>query len=171
MKNAKTTTAPSWKGRKAKNRYKLLEDGKHAVVYIRCKGQERATLISADDLNRVKEIPTTWYGVVRHCTMYVQACYGKPLKYVYMHRYIMGAEPDDYVDHADNDGMNNTRENLSIVSAKENNDNRRLYGTWDRLTVTAFRWYETDLGTPGTTFTTDENGYMVTDDEPLPWEA
>lgn len=141
-------------------------------MYIRCKGQERATLISADDLDKVKQIPTTWYGVVRNCTMYVQACFGKPLRYVYMHRYIMGAAPDDYVDHADNDGMNNTRENLSIVSAKENNDNRRLYGTWDRFTVTAFRWYEEGLGTPGSVLKTDGNGFLVCDDiEPLPWEC
>ncbi len=129
-------------------------------------------MISADDLDKVKQIPTTWYGVVRNCTMYVQACFGKPLRYVYMHRYIMGAAPDDYVDHADNDGMNNTRENLSIVSAKENNDNRRLYGTWDRFTVTAFRWYEEGLGTPGSVLNTDGNGFLVCDDlEPLPWEC
>lgn len=84
----------------------------------------------------------------------------------------MGAAPDDYVDHADNDGMNNTRENLSIVSAKENNDNRRLYGTWDRFTVTAFRWYEEGLGTPGSVVNTDGNGFLVCDDlEPLPWEC
>lgn len=83
----------------------------------------------------------------------------------------MGAAPDDYVDHADNDGMNNTRENLSIVSAKENNDNRRVYGTWDRFTVTAFRWYEHELGTPNDNFQTDDSGFLVTDNmEPLPWE-
>lgn len=141
-------------------------------MYIRCKGQERATLISADDLDKVKQIPTTWYGVVRNCTMYVQACFGKPLRYVYMHRFIMGADSDDYVDHADNDGMNNTRENLSIVSAKENNDNRRIFGTWDRLTVTAFRWYEEGLGTPGGILKTDGNGFLVCDDlAPLPWEC
>lgn len=141
-------------------------------MYIRCKGQERATLISADDLDKVKQIPTTWYGVVRNCTMYVQACFGKPLRYVYMHRYIMGAAPDDYVDHADNDGMNNTRENLSIVSAKENNDNRRIFGTWDRLTVTAFRWYESELGTLESNFKTDTAGFIIPDMlEPLPWEC
>jgi hypothetical protein len=83
----------------------------------------------------------------------------------------MGAEPEDYVDHADNDGMNNTRENLSIVSAKENNDNRRLYGTWDRFTVTAFRWYEAELGTTGNGIKTNADGFLVFDDaEPLPWE-
>lgn len=84
----------------------------------------------------------------------------------------MGAAPDDYVDHADNDGMNNTRENLSIVSAKENNDNRRLYGTWDKFTVTAFRWYESELGTPDSSFKTDADGFINTDLlEPLPWEV
>lgn len=151
-----------------KNRYRLLEDGKHAIVYIRCKGKDRATLISKEDLCVVDRIPTSWYGVVRKHTMYVQACYGKPVRHVYMHRFIMGATPDYYVDHHDNDGMNNTRENLAIVSAKENNDNRRDTGTWDRLAVTDYRWYEAELGT---SLTVDEDGYLIIpeDDDPLPW--
>ncbi len=139
-------------------------------MYINCKGKERATMISRKDLEAVSAIPSTWYGVVRNCTMYVQAYYGNPRRYVYMHRLIMDADEDQYVDHGNNDGMDNTRENLSIVSAKENNDNRRLYGTWDRMTVEEYRWYEEELGTPA--ITTDENGYLViNDDEPLPWEA
>lgn len=152
-----------------KNQYKLLEDGKHALIYIRCKGKDRATIISKEDLELVSSIPTSWYGVVRNCTMYVQACYGNPVQYVYMHRLIMNADAESYVDHGDNDGMNNTRENLSIVSAKENNDNRRLYGTWDRLAVTDYRWYEEELGKPD--IMTDDSGYLViNDDTALPWE-
>lgn len=153
-----------------KNHYKVMEDGEHALVYINCEGKERATMISLKDLEAVSTIPSTWYGVVRNCTMYVQACYGNPRRYVYMHRLIVNADEDQYVDHGNNDGMDNTRENLSIVSAKENNDNRRLYGTWDRMAVEAYRWYEEELGMPAVT--TDENGYLViNDDAPLPWEA
>lgn len=154
-----------------KNEYTVMEDGKHALVYINCKGKKRATMISLSDLDRVQAMPSTWYGVVRNCSLYVQACFGKPLRYYYLHRWIMEPGDDEYVDHGDNDGMNNTRENLSKVTAAENNDNRRLYGTWDRASIEGYRWYEAKLGKPYSGMETDENGYLVFDDmEPLPFE-
>ncbi len=44
---------------------------------------------------------------------------------VYMHRYLMDAQPGDIVDHIDGNKLNNTRANLRIVSNAQNQWNRR----------------------------------------------
>jgi hypothetical protein len=41
-----------------------------------------------------------------------------------MHREIVGAAPGQQVDHADGDGLNNTRANLRLVSSAQNQNNR-----------------------------------------------
>jgi hypothetical protein len=46
------------------------------------------------------------------------------LRYLYMHRVIMAARRGQLVDHIDGDRLNNTRANLRIVTANENNWNR-----------------------------------------------
>lgn len=108
-----------------KNRYELTPDGKHAIIYIRCGGVERATIISANDLPRAQEVPNAWYGERRDWTMYVRTCFGRPRQYAYLHRFIMQPSEDNEIDHGDHDGMNNTRENLQEVTPEENRDNRR----------------------------------------------
>jgi len=125
-----------------RNRYKITDDGRYAVIYIRCNGQERATIISADDLPRAMEIPTSWYGEMRDWTMYVRCCFGSPRKYAYLHRWLMQPSEDNEVDHADHDGMNNTRDNLNEVTPAENLDNRRE--NCDKYAARAYRWYEAD---------------------------
>ena len=42
-----------------------------------------------------------------------------------MHRLIAGAPQGAFVDHIDGNGLNNTRANLRLVTAKQNNMNRR----------------------------------------------
>jgi len=42
-----------------------------------------------------------------------------------MHRQIMNAKENDIVDHHDKNGLNNTRENLRIATAAQNNANSR----------------------------------------------
>jgi hypothetical protein len=46
-------------------------------------------------------------------------------KILYMHRVIMNAPPGSIVDHADGDGLNNTRSNLHFATASQNCCNRR----------------------------------------------
>lgn len=43
---------------------------------------------------------------------------------VLMHRFLMGAAPDDRVDHIDGDGLNNSRSNLRFCSHMQNCYNR-----------------------------------------------
>lgn len=44
---------------------------------------------------------------------------------VYMHRLIMGARKGQYVDHKDNDGLNNRRDNLRIATMRQNIQNSK----------------------------------------------
>lgn len=44
-----------------------------------------------------------------------------------MHRLILGAKKGEVVDHINGHGLNNTRDNLRIVTTRENNINKKLY--------------------------------------------
>lgn len=46
-------------------------------------------------------------------------------KIVYMHRIVMGAKSDQFVDHIDGNGLNNSRENLRFATTSQNNMNQR----------------------------------------------
>ena len=46
-------------------------------------------------------------------------------EYVYMHRLLLDAGPDDIVDHIDGNRLNNTRANLRLVTRTQNQWNRR----------------------------------------------
>lgn len=52
---------------------------------------------------------------------------GQTRKIIYMHREVMSAI-DEYVDHRDNDGLNNTRSNLRKCSQTQNNANSKRHG-------------------------------------------
>lgn len=52
---------------------------------------------------------------------------GKKPKYIGMHRIIIGAKPNQLVDHIDGDGLNNRRANLRIVTNAENQRNRKVF--------------------------------------------
>lgn len=47
-------------------------------------------------------------------------------KQILMHRFLLGTREGEMVDHIDGNGLNNTRENIRIVTAGQNNMNRRL---------------------------------------------
>lgn len=52
-------------------------------------------------------------------------CNGKK---IYMHRLIMGTNKGDEVDHIDNNGLNNTRDNLRFCTHKQNTYNAKSKG-------------------------------------------
>ena len=47
------------------------------------------------------------------------------MRTVRMHRIIVGAGPDEQVDHKDGDGLNNTRANLRVCTPAQNSHNSK----------------------------------------------
>lgn len=80
-----------------------------------------------------------WHALVRGNTAYA-ARRGPGRTMILMHRQLTGAAQGQVVDHADRDGLNNTRANLRLCTQAENNANKRTAGgsstfkgvCWDR---------------------------------------
>lgn len=54
---------------------------------------------------------------------------------IYLHRFIMGAEKGQIVDHENGDGLDNQRSNLRACTYSQNNANRKSYGSSQYLGV------------------------------------
>jgi hypothetical protein len=87
-------------------------------------------LVDNQDFEKTSE--HVWYLVVTG--LYQKQYYAKAQvkeangkwRSVWMHRYILGLPPrTPMVDHIDRSGLNNTRENLRLVTTSENNQNAR----------------------------------------------
>lgn len=91
---------------------------------------EQVALVDDDDYPELAKYE--WKAMRgRHCfyavrKVYVQLDEQRIRKTLLMHRVILGIEddPDIKIDHVDRDGLNNTRENLRIATASENQWNR-----------------------------------------------
>lgn len=95
--------------------------------------------IDAEDYPLIKD--HRWYPMRRpNGKWYAVSTDGRTL----MHRLILGLGPDAHVDHKNNDGLDNRRENIRPASRSQNGANRRvvwgksgykgvretIYGTW-----------------------------------------
>ena len=79
--------------------------------------------IDDEDLEKVKRYK--WYFVKKQNFGYIFTLLGKKYnKTLYLHRYLINANDGDIVDHIDRNGLNNTKSNLRIVTAKENSFNK-----------------------------------------------
>ena len=112
-----------------KNDYKIVGD--KVILFVNNKGETLEAIISIDKLELVKSFKNTWYAskcstrhgyyVTGHITID-----GKP-KNLLLHRFIMDVKESDVeVDHYDNNPLNNTNENLRLVSREQNLQNRTI---------------------------------------------
>lgn len=99
-----------------------------AIVHI----HDYDVMIDDKDVNRVLE-HNWWVHTHKSADRYIyfRACINN--KYVYLHRFIMGAnDPDIVVDHINHNTLDNTSPNLRLCSKRENLINRKSivqYGT------------------------------------------
>lgn len=85
------------------------------------KGYE--TIVSPEDYERLTQY--FWQVQINHDGGIYAKSTIAGLK-IYMHRLITDCPPQFHVDHKDNNGLNNTRENLRVVNAGHNMQNRNL---------------------------------------------
>jgi hypothetical protein len=111
-----------------KNRYDIRGD--EVVIYLdRRDGSVLETRISLSDFEHVNAFPGKWYAHLnKKRKWYVWAngkdSDGKPIT-IHLHRYIMNPPEGLQVDHFDGDSLNNTRQNLRIVTQSQNQQNRQ----------------------------------------------
>jgi hypothetical protein len=80
--------------------------------------------IDDEDYERVSQ--HTWAASVNEAGNVRAVAYVSSSKRIYMHRFILGVtNPKIEVDHKDNDGTNNQKYNLRIVTHKQNSENRK----------------------------------------------
>jgi hypothetical protein len=104
-----------------KNQYDLSEDGQTVTIWLNRKGKRYACLIDADDLPKVNAMPNTWFVLMSNkdpkdlCVYSNEQADGKRTA-VYLHRLIMDAPSEMYVDHRNHNGLDNRRQNLVVTT-------------------------------------------------------
>lgn len=111
------------------NRYTIKED--LVIIYLDKKdGSVIETLISKSELDRLMTYDVKWYAHFDpkmnqyYVTGYLKGT-GRKGTRLKLHRIIANAQDGYLVDHINHDTLNNTNENLRIVSSSGNQRNRR----------------------------------------------
>jgi hypothetical protein len=108
-----------------KNKYEIRGD-KVAIFLNRRDGLKLETFISLPDLEKVKSFDGKWYATTKKGLngFYVNGIFQDSLKTIYLHRLVLEAPKGYHVDHINHDTLDNTRNNLRIVSHAQNHQNR-----------------------------------------------
>lgn len=99
------------------NDYVIHKD--YAEIILRNKSAEEVgrAIIDLDDVERCKQYK--WHARNGKNTLYVVATIDEKTK-IHLHRFIIGYDGDDDVDHEDRNGLNNRKENLRVLSHSDN---------------------------------------------------
>lgn len=119
------------------NEYILHKD--YAEIIINSKKYGRKLVkIDLDDIEKCKQY--TWSLVYSKGRFYINN--GLKSQRISLHRYIMYCPINMFVDHKNNDGLDNRKSNLQIVTRKQNNENRKLAKN-NKTGVTGVHWNKT----------------------------
>lgn len=125
----------------------------------------RGLVVIVDDSDYERAMTRKWqakpakHGATEQKGWYAQTQFDRHT--VLMHRWLMGAEPGQEVDHINRNGLDNRRDNLRLCTKAENNANRGhynpasgyrgVYGQGDRFVARiSIRGVRQHLGTHGT---------------------
>jgi len=114
------------------NNYKINEDG-YCEFYIINKKKEKFTVkIDTDILGKLVELNRSWnakwagWGYYICCCEYIGSIKGKSkYKIHYLHRWIVDANKNEFVDHINHDTFDNRKHNLRIVTKSKNATHRK----------------------------------------------
>lgn len=124
------------------NKYKVKGD--LTEIYATFKGEELAILIDTDDLEKAMLSGLSWF-IISSESGNRYACYKKKNKRKIverglLHRIIINAALGSIVDHINNNGLDNRKCNLRIVSKKENGQNRTKAKSNSKSGVLGVHW-------------------------------
>jgi hypothetical protein len=106
-----------------KNNYEIRGD--ITAIFLKRRNKEVVeTLISTSDLPKVMEYPNTWCFNYRGYVTGTRTV-NKIKKHAVLHRWIFDDPKGMVIDHINHDTLNNTRENLRVVTQSENLQNRK----------------------------------------------
>jgi len=115
-----------------KNEYKIMDD--YVILYCKYK-KEKVFEVKIDkhNLQKLIDFGYTWTifhswttGFYVRTTYYCGTFEGKPkYKMLYLHRYLTDAKENEYVDHRDQDGLNNLESNFRITTNANNLKHRK----------------------------------------------
>jgi len=119
--------------------------GEEAVVYVRCKSLTFATLVDTEDIPRLLDFPYSWYACKRTYGGFVVKSKIYKSSGIYLHRFILDAPPDLYVDHINHDTLDNRKMNLRLATPSQNGQNRIGAARNSRSNIRGVR-YRVDRG-------------------------
>lgn len=118
------------------NEYVLYKDYAEIIITSKVYGKKRVK-IDLEDVEKCKQY--TWSLVYAKDRFYVSN--GLKTQRMNLHRYVMNCPVNMFIDHKNNDGLDNRKTNLQIVTRKENNENRKLAKN-NKTGITGVRWNE-----------------------------
>jgi len=96
------------------NEYIVDKDSDYVFVVLKTKKGNIYTFIDKDCLYRIKK-----YYWALNGNGYVVG-YNKKIKHIYLHRLVLNANSKQHIDHIDRNPLNNTRNNLRILTHRAN---------------------------------------------------
>ncbi|WP_134700545.1 HNH endonuclease [Ammoniphilus sp. YIM 78166] len=126
-----------------KNEFEIV--GETTVLYVRYKVYYLRVFIDTADLEKVQSYRGTWFaGFDDSGKRYY--IHGKDRKNgvnktIMLHRWITDCPDGMVVDHIDRNSLNNKRENLRVISAGENMQNRKIHSN-NTSGVRGVSWYK-----------------------------
>jgi hypothetical protein len=108
-----------------KNDYIIKNDVVIIFLYNRMKTKKYECVIDSSDLVKLELYDVNWYPKFQKNPQKYYASASKNGESIYMTRILMNAPFGTWVDHIDNDTMNNRKKNLRITTNAENLKNRK----------------------------------------------
>lgn len=100
----------------------------YAYMLMNYKNGLIKTKVDAEDIQKIKEFDYTFGIAKKDNALYVVTNTYENGKYksrIYLHRWILGYEGYDFIDHINGDPLDNRKSNLRIVKPYQNSQNRK----------------------------------------------
>ena len=88
--------------------------------------QGKIAIVDDEDYEWLNQWKWTYQHKHTNCEYAIRTSYQKPKKHIQMHRLMLNAKKGQICDHKNHNGLDNRRENIWIVSRRQNLQNRKF---------------------------------------------